>query len=351
LRRLFGEPPRSPDGLRLDLQVHALLTLARATKAPELATLGVEGARRSLDQFGPAFGPAPPAVAVSDLILPGGAGPRRARMYVHGDAREARPGLVFFHGGGFVIGSLDSHDGVCRTLAREAEVTVISVDYRLAPENRFPAAVEDAVATTRAVLANAPSFGLDPLAVAVGGDSAGASLAAVVAQSLRHEPRRPAFQLLVYPVTDMRGGTPSRAYFREGYFLTQASIDWYRDQYLRDPSQQLDPRASPLLSPDLSGLPPALVLTAGFDPLRDEGQAYALRLREAGVVVEHICSEGSVHGFFSTSGAMGESARMVALAARRLRGALQPGGQGAAAKTPSPVVDKTTSPSRSVAQR
>jgi acetyl esterase len=234
------------------------------------------------------------------------------------------PGLVFFHGGGFVVGSLDSHDRTCRALARKAGVVVVSVDYRLAPEHKFPAAVEDAVAATRWVLANASSLGIDSAAVAVGGDSAGGTLAAVVAQALRGEERQPTFQLLLYPLTDVRGGTPSRDWFREGYFLTARSIDWYIQNYIPDVAQHTDPRASPILAGDLSRLPPALVVTAGFDPLRDEGRNYADQMRAAGVAVEYLCSDGSMHGFFSASGALRESARVVDVVAARLRVALAP---------------------------
>jgi acetyl esterase len=206
----------------------------------------------------------------------------------------------------------------------KANAIVVSVDYRLAPEHTFPAAVDDALAATRWVLRSAASLGVDPAAVAVGGDSAGGTLAAVVAQCMRGEEMRPAFQLLIYPVTDVRGGTPSREYFREGYLLSGRAIDWYMNHYLPDPATYTDPRASPLLAHDLSGLPPALVMTAGFDPLRDEGRYYADKMKSAGVGVEYVCSEGSVHGFFNTSGLLRESQRMMALAAERLQSALAP---------------------------
>jgi acetyl esterase len=216
-------------------------------------------------------------------------------------------------------------------LASKAGVAVVSVDYRLAPEHRFPAAVDDAVSATRWVLANAASVGVDPEAVAVGGDSAGGTLAAVVAQALRGEARAPSFQLLVYPLTDLRGGTASRAYFRDGYFLTERSIDWYTQQYIPDVAQHTDPRASPLLAHDFAGLPPALVVTAGFDPLRDEARDYADRMRAAGVEVEYLCSDGSMHGYFHTSGAIRESARVIDIVASRLRGALSAGRRAASA--------------------
>jgi acetyl esterase len=182
------------------------------------------------------------------------------------------------------------------------------------------------------VLAEGASLGVDAAAVAVGGDSAGGTLAAVVAQMLRGEARTPTYQLIVYPLTDLRGGTPSRGFFHEGYFLTGRSIAWYTRQYIPDVTQHLDPRASPLLAGDLSGLPPALVVTAGFDPLRDEGRAYADKMRAAGVDVEYVCSEGSMHGFFNLSGAFRESARVLDVIADRLRRALPSRGRGPGAR-------------------
>jgi acetyl esterase len=324
LRAVFGPPHVSPDGLELDLQTQALLALSKATGQPDVATLGVAGGRRYMDRVGPSLDDSASSrgVRARDFCLPCAGGARPARVYGEQTGRVKRRGLVFFHGGGFVVCSLDSHDRACRALARKANAIVISIDYRLAPEHTFPAAVDDALAATRWVLRSAVSLGIDPAAVAVGGDSAGGTLAAVVAQCLRDEEMQPAFQLLVYPVTDVRGGTPSREYFREGYFLSARTIGWYVNHYLPDRATYTDPRASPLLANDLSGLPPALVMTAGFDPLRDEGRYYADKMKAAGVVVEYVCSEGSVHGFFNTSGILRESQRMMALAAGRLRSAL-----------------------------
>jgi acetyl esterase len=322
LRVLFGPPRTSPDGLRLDPQTQALLALSKAAQQPDVPDLGVQRARRYLDKIGPSMDAVVSDVAVRDTTVPGATESRRARVYVPDAAGGPLPGVVFFHGGGFVVGSLDSHDRGCRALASKARAVVVSVDYRLAPENQFPAAVDDVVAATRWVLANAASLGIDPAAVAVAGDSAGGTLAAVVAQALRGETRHPAFQLLVYPVTDVRGGTRSRDYFREGYFLTGRAIDWYVHNYIPDASQHTDPRASPILARDLSGLPPALVVTAGFDPLRDEGREYAEKMRAAGVDVTYVCAEGSMHGFFNASGALRESARMLDLAAEHLKRAL-----------------------------
>jgi acetyl esterase len=322
LRALFGAPRRSPDGLRLDLQTQALLTLSHATRQPEIQALGVDGGRRYLDRIGPSLDVTTAGVATTDTAAPTGASSRPIRVYRAHAAPPASPALVFFHGGGFVVGSLDSHDRVCRSLASRAGLVVVAVDYRLAPEHPFPAAVDDAVAATRWVLAHATTLGIDPTAIAVGGDSAGGTLAAVVAQALRRDALRPRFQLLVYPLTDLRGGTPSRDHFREGYFLTQRTIDWYTRNYVPDVAQYTDPRASPLLEPDLAGLPRALVVTAGFDPLRDEGRDYAEKMRAAGVEVEHVCAEGLMHGFFNAPAALREAAKIVELCASSLRLAL-----------------------------
>jgi acetyl esterase len=200
----------------------------------------------------------------------------------------------------------------------------VSVDYRLAPEHPFPAAAEDAIAATRAILAAASSYGIDARALAVGGDSAGGNLAAVASQALRGSAARPAFQLLIYPATDFTRSTPSHRHFSEGYILTRRTMDWFLGSYLPSPDFIQDPRASCLFTKDLTGLPPALVVTAGFDPLRDEGKAYADRMREAGVKVEYVCSQGAVHAFFNM-GVLSEPSRVLSLAADRLRKGLSPG--------------------------
>jgi acetyl esterase len=324
LRRLIGPARRSPDGLELDVQLQALLWLIERLKVPELVHGDVAEARAAIERAAPTLDLAPPRdVAAYDRTVPGADGPLRARVYVPWSAPAAgAPGLVYFHGGGFVVGSIESHDRVCRALAHQASVVVVSVDYRLAPEHPFPAAPRDAIAVTRWILANADALCMDAGRVAVGGDSAGGNLAAVVAQALRDEPRRPAFQLLVYPATDLTRSMPSHALFPESYFLSKAATDWYLANYVRDPRDTTDPVASPLFAADLSRLPPALVIVAGFDPLRDEGRAYAEKMRTAGVEVELDCTEGQMHGFLMFGGAMRSGARAVQLAAARLRGAL-----------------------------
>ena len=327
LRRIVGPARRSPDGLELDVQLQGLLYLIEKLKIPQLGHDDVAVARASLERSAPVLDVAVPRdVAAYDRTVPGADGDLRARVYTPSSAATAgaagAPGLVFFHGGGWVVGSIESHDRVCRALAHGAGVVVVSVDYRLAPEHPFPAAPRDAVAATRWILANASALGIDPARVAVGGDSAGGNLAAVVAQQLRDDARRPAFQLLVYPATDLTRAMRSHELFRDGYFLSKASTDWYIGHYVRDPRDMKDPLGSPLFADDVSRLPPALVMTAGFDPLRDEGRAYAEKMRAAGVKVELDQTDGQVHGFFHFGGAMRTGARAVQLAAARLRDAL-----------------------------
>jgi acetyl esterase len=238
-----------------------------------------------------------PVAAVTNLSIPGPAGPIPARHYR--PTQPDAPLLVFFHGGGWVIGDLDTHDDLCRLICRDGRVHVLSVDYRLAPEHKSPAAAVDAFAAYQWALENAQSMGADVDRIAVGGDSAGGNLAAVVSQQARNSVTRlPALQLLIYPRTNFVGETRSITLFAEGYFLTKRDIDWFTDKYLGGASvEPTDPQVSPLLADDLSGLPPALVLTGGFDPLRDEGNDYAEAMRAAGVVVDHREFGSLIHGF------------------------------------------------------
>jgi acetyl esterase len=229
------------------------------------------------------------------------------------------PILVYFHGGGFVLGNLDTHDSVTRSLAVGADCIVISVDYRLAPEHRFPAAVDDCVAAVRWVHLHAAEIGADPMRIALGGDSAGGNLATVVALRLRDE-GDPALagQLLVYPMTQLRAPIEgSMAAKGEGYFLTASGVAWFENLYIGDSGHASHPHASPLLARDLSGLPPALVITAEFDPLCDQGEAYASRLSEAGVATTHSRYAGAIHGFFGMPATIGR--RAVAEAANWLK--------------------------------
>ncbi len=241
---------------------------------------------------------AEPVASVEDLEIPGPGGGLRVRVY-RPQAR-ARGVLVYFHGGGWVVGNLDTHDGNCRALANATPCVVVSVDYRLAPEHRFPAAVDDAYAATVWAWENRADLLGPGVRVAVGGDSAGGNLAAVVAL-LAKERGRPevAYQLLVYPVTDYNLETDSYRAFAEGYFLTRQKMAWYWGLYLREEKDGESPYASVLRAPDLSGVAPGLVLTAEYDVLRDEGEAYARRLWAAGVNANLLRYGGMIHGFFS----------------------------------------------------
>lgn len=243
------------------------------------------------------------AVAVRDLSVPGPAGELPARLYEPAGAETALPGLVFFHGGGLVAGDLDTHDAICRTLVEAAGIRLLAVDYRLAPEHPFPAAIEDALAASRWALAHAEELGIDPDRLAIGGDSAGAGLAAVTCQEMRAagDPAIAA-QLLLCPVLDLAGSEPSRRDFAEGYFLDAATIA--RDLAALGVGEQdlADPRLSPLRAASLAGLPPAILHTAEFDIVRDGGTAYAGRLAEAGVPVRHTCHEGMIHYFYGLGG-------------------------------------------------
>jgi acetyl esterase len=325
LRRILGPPIRSPEGFSLDLQSHALLWLIGLRKA-EMVRGDVARSRRHLERASRILEPKAAApLHVVERTVPGATGARPARVYVPiARGRDAGPALLWFHGGGFVLGSIQSHDGVCRALASLAGMRVISVGYRLAPEHRFPAGLEDAIAVTRWLLDGGDAIGVDSRAVAVGGDSAGGNLAAGVALALREAERRPAFQLLVYPATNATRTEASHRHFREGFILTEENIGWFLDHYLDDARLATDGRVSPLLAQDVSGLPPALMMVAGFDPLRDEGLLYAERMRGAGADVETVCAEGSLHGFLNTAGGINESARLLSLAADRLRRRLMP---------------------------
>jgi acetyl esterase len=230
------------------------------------------------------------------------------------------PVLVYFHGGGWTIGDLDTHEVLCRELSNRSGCVVACVDYRLAPEHRFPCAVDDAFAATRWVHDNAADLKVDSTRLAVGGDSAGGNLAAVVALLARDAGDLPiVYQMLVYPATDMRCTLPSHRTNGSGYLLTSESITYYHDHYITDPVQDTDWRASPLLRGDLQGLPPSLVLTAGYDPLRDEGLAYAQHLSKAGNRCSYVCFERQIHGFITMGRVIEEANTAVALCAAELR--------------------------------
>jgi acetyl esterase len=304
-------------------QAQAWLDFLKARGVPPTHTLSVAEARRFYRDRRSVTQPAPPDMAlVRELNADGPHGAIPLRLYRPiGSAADAKlPALVYYHGGGWVIGDLETHDTLCRELANGAGCAVVAVDYRLGPENRFPAAVDDCIAATRWVRANAADLGIDPLQLAVGGDSAGGNLAAVVTIALRDSGDPPfAFQLLIYPATDMRRGAPSHTTNGQGYVLTSDTITYFHDHYVDDAAHDLDWRASPLLHPDLSRLPPALVLTAGFDPLRDEGLAYADALAAAGNATTYVCFERQIHGFILMGKVLDEAHAAVALCASELR--------------------------------
>ncbi|HTS25666.1 MAG TPA: alpha/beta hydrolase [Bryobacteraceae bacterium] len=256
---------------------------------------------------------------VRDIRIPGPAGEIALRVYTPDSAVPA-PALIYFHGGGWVLGDLESHDHVCRSLANRVPCVVLSVDYRLGPEAKFPAAVDDSYAAAEWIAAHAAELGIDPCRIAVGGDSAGGNLSAVVAQLARdRNGPRLIYQLLIYPGTDMRMNWPSVEENAGGPLLTKPAMVWFLDHYLRSEEDKDNPLASPLLAASLNDLPAAFVLTAECDPIRDEGEAYAQRLREAGVAVAVKRYAGMPHGFFSFAAALSAGREAFADAAGALR--------------------------------
>jgi acetyl esterase len=315
----------------VDPQLQELVDASAAMAQLDLASTTAETFRALSKAPYLQYVPSEEVASVVDRSIPGPQGEIPVRIYTPatGAAGDGPLGvLAFFHGSGFVIFDLDTHDHECRMLANLGRVVVVSVDYRLAPEHKFPAAVTDARAALHWVVDHAEGLGADPARLAVGGDSAGGNLAAVVAQVARDEGGPPiAFQLLVYPVTDLRGGHASRVENGKGYLLTTEVMQWFEEQYLNDDTDRTDPRASPLLAASFAGLPRALVITAEYDPLRDEGDEYAQRLQADGVEVAHHRYDGAVHGFFQLSATTDIGRRAVEEAGAALRTALaEPGG-------------------------
>jgi len=308
----------------LDPQAQALLDLMVARGIPPTHTLSPADARAFYRERRTATQPDPrPVAEVRDLAAPGPHGDIPLRLYRPASAPRPAPTLVYFHGGGWVIGDLDTHDVLCRDLAEQSGCAVVAVDYRMGPEHRFPAAVDDALAASRWLHGQADALGLDATRFAVGGDSAGGNLAAVVALAWRDAGHAPAlkFQLLVYPATDMRALAPSHTANGQGYLLTADTIAYFQGHYLA-PDERGDWRASPLLAEHHAGLPPALVLTAGFDPLRDEGRQYADALSAAGSPAQYVCFERQIHGFVTMGKVLDEANTAVTLCAQALRRAL-----------------------------
>ncbi len=306
--------------MSLDVHVRNLLDQMASLKLPKFSEIGPQAARAAMRASFFRQGDTPIG-RVENRAIPGPAGEIAIRIYTPRDAKDAvLAGLVFFHGGGFVIGDLDTHDDLCRCLANESGCRVVAVDYRLAPEHPFPAAVDDSFAATQWVAAHAAELGIDPRRLAVGGDSAGGNLAAVVAQLAKANGPAIAFQLLIYPVTQLGApDTPSMRENAKGYFLEKEGMEWFTRLYAPDAKHRHDPRLSPMLCADLAGQPPAYVITAGFDPLRDEGKDYADKLDAAGVPVTHVNYPGMVHGFFSMRGLIPKAREAVAAAGAAVR--------------------------------
>ena len=290
----------------LDAEARMLLDLmekAVQEGRPKLHTLPYAVGRQAVDKMSEDSEADPmPGAEAADGAFAGPGGALRFRRYrPQGAATGPLPTLIYYHGGGFVIGNIETHDSTCRRLANKSRCQVISIDYRLSPEHPFPAPIEDGVAAFRHIRDNAGSFGADATRIAVGGDSAGGAIAAVVCQAIRDagDERAPAFQMLIYPATDSSRQSASRVAFAEGYFLTSELMEWFWKAYVPAGTDLADLRLSPLLAKDLKGLPPAFVLTAGYDPLRDEGRAYADRLIDAGIKTTYANYPGTIHGFFS----------------------------------------------------
>lgn len=301
--------------MTLDPQAQAILDIMATVETPPLSETSPEAMRKNMT--------APPpeqveqVAKVENRMISGADGDIPARIYWPSDAKDL-PILVYYHGGGFVVCDLETHDGICRALTNKAETIVVSVDYRLAPEHKFPAGPEDCYAATKWVSENASSLGGDASRLSIGGDSAGGNFAAVVALMAK-ERGGPSIdhQILLYPVTDNNLNSQSYLDNAEGYFLTREMMGWFWGHYVEDDG--LHPHASPLRADDLSGLPRALVITAQYDPLRDEGQAYAKRLVEAGVDVEEKEYAGMIHGFATMIGVLDQASDSLVQISNRLK--------------------------------
>lgn len=309
------------DGNELDAQVQLMLALASRIAAPRAYQVPIEVARKNFEAEVPIVDvPIRSNVATEDRSITGPLGPIPIRIYRPRGLMQPAPTIVYYHGGGWVVGSIKSHDPMCRLLAEEAGAVVVSVEYRLAPEHKFPAAYDDGYAALRWAQENPALLGGDPQKIAVAGDSAGGNLSAVLCQRARDEGAAlPSMQLLIYPSTDTTGAMPSRKTFAAGYLLEKTSLDWFKAQYLPQGFDERDPRVSPLFAKAHDHLPKALILTAGYDPLRDEGKAYADALKAAGIEVQYRCHTSQIHGFWNMGGVITEAHRAVLEACRDLR--------------------------------
>lgn len=310
----------------LDPQAQSLIDLMISKNIPPAHLLTPQDARKAYVERRYFSQPDPEDVSlVKDLLIPGPAGQIPARMYrpLQASSQAVLPVMVYFHGGGHVIGDIDTHDSLCRQLCNRSRCAIVSVDYRLAPEHRFPAAFDDCLAATQWVHANADSLKVDAARIAVGGDSAGGQLAAVVSLAIRDAGAfKLAFQLLIYPVTNMHEASASVVEKNKGYLLTKESLDYYYGHYVPEGQDRRDWRISPLLAASHANLPAALVLLAGEDPLVDEGRAYADKLSTAGVATQVVCFERQIHGFLPMGRILDEANTAVSLCASVLNHAL-----------------------------
>lgn len=306
--------------------MHVLLTLANRNEraidqaTPDEARTNFRSGSRLVDVCGP------PMHRVQELATAPerGAPPIPMRLYAPSASQQPQATVVYIHGGGFALGDLDSHDGLCRLIAERANAILIALDYRRSPEHPFPCAVDDVRAAYDWIVTNAERLGIDPARIAVAGDSAGGNLAAVLCLTRRDAGLSlPIFQLLIYPATDMTRSFESHRLFPEGFMLTKRALDTYLAYYLQTEAQQTDPLASPLFAEDLRGLPPAHIVTAGFDPLRDEGIRYAERLRESSVAASDRCYDSLIHGFAQMGGVVDAARFALDDAIETLRFALQ----------------------------
>lgn len=296
---LYGEPPTNDRGQSLNHQTHVLSCILDRIEDVPIEDMPLADARAQYNEFTPLFFTDPPDIdRVFDDQLPGPAEPIPVRVYDPDTTESSPPVIIYYHGGGFVLGGLDAYDPLCRELAERTDAVVVSVDYRLAPEHPFPAAVDDGTAALRGVIDDSKNWNLDPSSIAVAGDSAGAAIAAVATQRQIHDDRpRPDAQCLIYPTVDQQGDYHSRRAFRDGTFLSPSMMKWFGNAYLPDDVEPRDPRIAPIYFDTLEASPPTLIATAGFDPLRDEGEAFADKLRAHDVDVTHRHYPGLTHGF------------------------------------------------------
>jgi len=313
------------DGNTLDAKVQLICSIVDRVRTVPVSEMTPEMSREQLATFSKLLGGGPtPVDKITDMTVPGPAGDMPARLYRPANAAPGPlPILVFYHGGGWIQGDIDTHDEPCRILANHSGGLVLSIYYRLAPEHKFPAGVDDCLAAYRWVRDHGTDIGADPTRIAVGGDSAGGNLSVVVCQQIaKLGETGPGFQLLLYPATDSRRDSKSYQLFQDGFFLTRERIDWYLQLYLDDFEKDLqDPRFSPVFTDDLSDQPPALTITAGFDPLRDEGRAYHEALQAAGVTSEYIQYDGMIHAFINMAGVLPQGAAALQLSGQRLKSA------------------------------